>query len=181
MTARTLVGLVLLWTGCAATAGEEPETLPPPRVTQTRTHTSRPVDETAWSTTACDRGELAACHAAALDAYYAPPSPDTDARARALFQRGCDGGYAPSCNGLGVLYAAGRGVPKDDVAAAVLYRRACDADGSTGCQHLAAALRGGVGVPKDAAAAARAEARGQCLFDASLAASAPPCPALTAP
>lgn len=119
------------------------------------------------------------CHAAALDAYYAPPSPETDARARALFDRACQGGYAPSCNGLGVLYEAGRGVPKDPVVAVELFRRACSANGSTGCQHLASALRAGRGVKKDVAAAERAEARGKCLAD-GIGTEEPDCPPLDA-
>lgn len=154
---------------CAASQSE------PPATHTTRTHESRPPEETAVSTTACDRGDLPACHAAALDAYYAPSSPESDARARALFERACEAGYAASCNGLGTLHDQGRGVPQDHVAAVALYRRACAADGSTGCQHLAQALRLGRGVAKDEAAAARADARGSCLADAALATDAAPC------
>ncbi|CAN5741559.1 hypothetical protein BH11MYX3_BH11MYX3_05670 [soil metagenome] len=149
--------------------------------TTTRTHESRPPEETARSMTACDQGDLPACHAAALDAYYAPASPDSDARARTLFERACEAGYAPSCNGLGTLRDQGRGMPRDHVAAVALYRRACVADGSTGCQHLAQALRLGRGVAKDEAAAGRADARASCLFEASLAKDSPPCPPLDAP
>ncbi len=167
--------LALVVAACATTQNEpvEPHT--------TRTHESRPADQTAVSTTACERGDLPACHAAALDAYYAQPSPDSDERARALFERACTGGYAPSCNGLGTLHDQGRGVPQDHVAAVALYRQACAADGSTGCQHLAQALRLGRGVAKDEAAAARAEARGACLADAALATGTAPCPSLDGP
>ncbi len=170
---RPLIAL-LVTTGCAGT--QEPPEAPH----TTRTHESRPADETAVSVTACDHGDLPACHAAALDAYYAPPSPVSDARARDLFERACTAGYAPSCNGLGTLHDQGRGVPEDHAAAVTLYRRACESDGSTGCQHLAQALRLGRGVDKDEAAAARAEARGTCLADAALAKDAPPCPSLDA-
>ncbi len=96
-----------------------------------------------------------------------------------MFQRACGAGYAPSCTGLGTMHDQGRGVPRDSIAAVALFRRACEADGSTGCQHLAQALRAGRGVAKDEAAAERAEARGACLFEASLAKGAPPtCPPL---
>jgi TPR repeat protein len=139
---------------------------------------SRPAGETAASTTACEGGDFPACHAAALDAYYAPSSPDSDTRARVMFERGCYGGYAPSCNGLGTLHDQGRGVPKDHVAAVALFRRACAADSSTACQHLAQSLRLGRGVPKDEAAAVRADARHTCLFEASLATTPSPCPPL---
>jgi TPR repeat protein len=169
---------VLLFAACAGSQIDTPES---PTGHTTRTHESRPPDETAASTAACDQGDLPACHAAALDAYYAPPSPDSDTRARELFERGCQGGYAPSCNGLGTLHDQGRGVPQDHVAAVALYRRACAADGSTGCQHLAQALRLGRGVAKDEAAADRAEARGTCLAEAALAKGAPPCPPLDTP
>ena len=145
-----------------------------------RSHEPRPADETAETTRDCAGGELAACHGAALDAYYSPPSPETDARARTLFQKACDGGFAPSCNGLGVLYGAGRGVPKDLTMALSLYRRACESDGSTGCQHLAEALRHGRGVAKDEAAGDRAEARGKCLFAVSLSREGGTCPPLDA-
>lgn len=169
---------LVLFAGCAVGADEPARTTMPARATTVRTHEPRPPEQTVASTTACDAGDLVACHAAALDAYYAAPSTDSDARALALFQRACDGGYAPSCNGLGTLYDQGRGVPRDHVAAVDLFRRACASDGSTGCQHLAQALRTGRGAPKDEAAAARAEARGTCLFEASLAPSPAPCPDL---
>lgn len=169
--------LAILGSACAISQTETPE----PRTSSSHTYTthqSRPPEETAVSTTACERGDLPACHAAALDAYYAPPSPDSDTRARVMFERGCTGGYAPSCNGLGTLHDQGRGVSQDHVAAVALYRRACAADGSTGCQHLAQALRLGRGVAKDEAAAARADARGTCLFEASLGTPTTPCPPL---
>ncbi|MBL0219522.1 MAG: hypothetical protein IPQ07_37350 [Myxococcales bacterium] len=47
-----------------------------------------------------------------------------------------------------------------------------------GMQHLAQALRLGRGIAKDEAAAARADARGTCLLEASLAKDSPPCPPL---
>ena len=169
----TVRWLAVFATACAGSQSEAPE---PPTTHTYRTHASRPADQTAASTTACEGGDFPACHAAALDAYYAPPSPDSDERALDLFQRGCDGGYAASCNGLGTLYNQGRGVPKDHVAAVALFRRACAADGSTACQHLAQALRVGQGVPKDEAAAERADARATCLFEASLATNPAPCP-----
>ncbi len=167
----------VLVTACATSTSEGPDTIPVATHT-VRTHESRPAEQTAESTTACDRGDLPACHAAALDAYYAPPSPDSDTRAHALFQRGCDGGYAASCNGLGTLHDQGRGVPKDHGAAVALYRRACAADSSTACQHLAQALRLGRGIAKDEEAAVRADARHTCLFEASLATDPQPCPPL---
>jgi len=182
--------VALLWAACATSRSEGPEPRPAepaPATTKgsasevVRTHAPRPAARTADSTSACDRGDLVACHAAALDAYHAPPSPETDAHARDLFDRACEGGYAPSCNGLGLLYEAGRGVTKDPEAAVALYRRACEADGSTGCQHLADRLRSGRGIAKDASAAERAEARGHCLFEASLKKDARTCPSLDGP
>ena len=177
MTSRSSAVLAVLLAACAASHSEAPE----PRVAEThttRTHESRPPDKTAASTTECERGDVRACHAAALDAYYAPPSPDSDTRARVMFERGCNGGYAPSCNGLGTLHDQGRGVPKDHVAAVALFRRACAADSSTACQHLAEALRLGRGIAQDEAAAVRADARHTCLFEASLATNPQPCPPL---
>lgn len=111
---------------------------------------------------------MAGCHAAALDAYYRPPSPETDRDALHYFRRACDAGYAPSCNGLGVLYSQGRGVPQDEQEAVRLYRQACEAGASTACQHLATALRSGRGVARDDEAADRAESRHECAFQASL-------------
>src|SRR5687768_9196762 len=113
MRVRTTTSIALLCAACASSRGEDPLPASPAAVARTvRTHEPRPAEETAESTKACEGGDLPLCHAAALDAYYAPQSPESDARARALFQQACDGGYAPSCNGLGVLYDAGRGVPK---------------------------------------------------------------------
>ncbi len=116
----------------------------------------------------CASGNLAGCHAAALDAYYSPRGPDTDRDAAEFFKKACDGGYAPSCNGLGVLYQDGRGVKKDETEAARWYYRSCLDGASTGCDHLASALSAGRGLPKDTSAAARATARGRCVFEASL-------------
>jgi TPR repeat protein len=175
----TLRLLAVFLAACAASQTEAPE---PATTTHTyRTHESRPPAQTAASTTACDGGDFVACHAAALDAYYAPSTPDSDTRARVLFERGCDGGYAPSCNGLGTLHDQGRGVPQDHVTAVALFRKACAADSSTACQHLAQALRIGRGVAKDEAAAARADARHSCLFEASLATNPTPCAPLDNP
>jgi TPR repeat protein len=111
---------------------------------------------------------MSGCHAAALDHYYSPASPEHDAAAVSFFKKGCDGGYAPSCNGLGVMYAEGRGVSKDDVAAVKLFRSSCAADASTGCEHFASSLDAGRGVAKDPALAELARARGRCVFEASL-------------
>lgn len=131
-----------------------------------RTHAPSPPAEAAEHLDGCDKGDLAACHAAALDAYYRPRSPTTDRAAFDLFQKACDGGYAPSCNGLGVLHGEGRGVIKDPARAADLYRKACIGGGSTACQHLENALRDGLGVARSTAAADRARIRGRCLSQA---------------
>jgi TPR repeat protein len=166
--------------GCVATAAPQDETRVPmsPEGMTVTTHRSRPPEATAGSTDACTAGNPEACHAAALDAYFTRPDQESDGRALMLFQRGCDAGYAPSCNGLGVLYEEGRGVTKDQARALSLYRRSCEANATTGCLHLASCLRAGRGVAKDAAAADRAEARGRCLFDASLANDGRACPSL---
>lgn len=146
---------------------------------EVRTHEPSAPAEAARHQKECRAGDLPACHAAALDAYYSPSSPSTDRDAFELFKRACDAGYAPSCNGLGVLYAEGRGIGKDVVRAAQLYRVACAADGSTGCQHLAEALSQGVGVVKDQRAAQRARARAKCLNKAPLShSSIAACPVL---
>lgn len=170
--------VVLLQAACAASTSVPMDAMG--TNTTTATHTPRPAEKTAVSMEECNGGTLEGCHAAALDAYYSPPSADNDARALALFKKACDGGYAPSCNGLGVLHQEGRGVVKDPGIAAMLFRRACASDGSTGCQHLAQALRTGKGVPKDADAAERAEARGKCLFEVSLKKDGRTCPPLDA-
>jgi hypothetical protein len=130
-----------------------------------RTHESSPPKRAAENRLRCDEGEMAGCHAAALDAYYAPPSPESDAAAARYFHKGCEGGYAPACNGLGLLHKEGRGVPQDDAAAVRLYRQACAAGASTGCRHLADVLRSGKGTAVDHAAADRAAMRAVCLND----------------
>ena len=177
-----------LWLGCAAappssgqvrtgaTVGAtEPEpsratsnTATTMRRTVVRTHEPSAAPEAAHHRNACDQGEPSQCHAAALDAYYKPRSPETDRAALQLFKKACDAGYAPSCNGLGVLFAEGRGVAQDLAQAAQLYHGACAAGASTGCEHLAAALSRGLGVPQDEAAADRARVRAKCVFAASL-------------
>ena len=138
-----------------------------PRVETVVTHTPSAPPSARDHAARCDAGDLVACHAAALDAYYAPSSPESDARALALFRKACDGGYAPSCNGVGVLQREGRGVPRDEAAAARMFRAACEKDASTACDHLADALERGAGVTRDPEAAARARARGRCVFEAS--------------
>lgn len=144
-----------------------------------RTHEPSAPAEVARHRRECQAGDLPACHAAALDAYYSPSSPSTDRDAFELFKKACDAGYAPSCNGLGVLYAQGRGIGQDAGRAAQLYRASCAADGSTGCQHLAEALSHGLGVAKDQQAAERARLRAQCLEKASLShSSIAACPVL---
>lgn len=129
---------------------------------------SAPADAARHRAT-CETGDAAACHAAALDSYYAPTSPSTDRDALRFFQRACNAGYAPSCNGLGVLFAEGRGSARDLARAAELYRMSCDAGASTGCEHLAQALQNGHGVVRDESAAQRASTRAKCLFQATLA------------
>lgn len=134
-----------------------------------RTHEPSAPAAAARHRQACQQGDAAACHAAALDSYYAPASPATDREALHYFQRACEAGYAPSCNGLGVLYAEGRGTARDPVRAAQLYRMACEGGASTGCEHFAQALKQGRGVIQDEAAAERASARAKCVFQATLA------------
>lgn len=177
--ARVTVSLLLFASACASTTAT-PNGDPMGNTTTTHTHAPRASAQTAASLEACNGGAIEGCHAAALDAYYSPPSPDTNSRALALFRKACDEGYAPSCNGLGVLYQEGRGVAQDPGIAALFFRRACATDGSTGCQHLAQALRTGRGVTKDLAGADRAEARGKCLFEASLKKDDHACPPLEA-
>lgn len=133
-----------------------------------RTHEPSPAPEAERHRQGCAEGAPAACHAAALDAYYKPSDPVTDREALHYFKRACDTGYAPSCNGLGVLFAEGRGIAKDLAQAAQLYQTACVAGASTGCEHLAEALSHGRGVTRDATAADRARARAKCVFAASL-------------
>lgn len=163
--------------GCA-TASETtgtPETVA--RTSTYRTHEPSPPDEAARHEAECTAGDAAACHAAALDHYYAPSS-ENDAAALARFRKACDAGYAPSCNGVGTMYGEGRGVARDDADAVRWYRMACASDGSTGCEHLAAAYEAGRGVAKDAEAARIAHERGRCLFEQSLQHDAGVCPAL---
>ena len=127
------------------------------------THTPSDPEDAEQHRKDCAARVPSACHAAALDAYYAPHSPETDARARRHFELGCELGYAPSCNGLGVLAAEGRGVPQDDRRAASLFRKACEDGAPTGCQHLADALERDAGVPRDPSLAKRAHDRASCL------------------
>jgi TPR repeat protein len=150
-----------------------------PRQETVRTHTPSSDDDAARHRQGCQQGEAAACHAAALDAFYRPSAPATDRAAFEFFKKACAAGYAPSCNGLGVLYAQGRGVAKDLARAAHLYYDACAAGASTGCEHLAEALQRGTGIAEDAAAARRARERARCITQKPAADRAPAsCPAL---
>lgn len=171
--ARAMVFPLSLLVGCAAADTSTTE-----HKTVVRTHEPSTAPEAAHHRKACEEGQPAQCHAAALDAYYKPRSPETDRAAFQLFQKACAAGYAPSCNGLGVLLSEGRGIGQDLGQAAQLYHEACVAGASTGCEHLAAALSRGRGVPQDEAAANRARARAKCVFAASLAdRSTADCPA----
>ncbi len=181
--ARALIIPVSLLVGCSAAspgsgqvrAGATIET----RSAVVRTHEPSAAPEAAHHREACDKGEPAQCHAAALDAYYKPSSPMNDRTAFQLFKKACDAGYAPSCNGLGVLFAEGRGVGQDLAQAAQLYHAACVAGASTGCEHLAAALSRGRGVSPDQTAASQARDRAKCVFAASLSnRSTAACPAV---
>jgi TPR repeat protein len=122
----------------------------------------------------CSAGSMTACHAAALDAYYSTPTPETDRDAVQYFERACDAGYAPSCNGLGVMLLAGRGRPQDPAGAARLFRVACDAGVTTGCLHLADVL-----AKSDPKAAERARRRTECLRALAPDAGPASCPALS--
>jgi TPR repeat protein len=135
---------------------------------ETRTHEPSPEPRAKQHREGCARGDLSACHAAALDAYYSPSSPETDRRAFDYFKKACDGGYAASCNGLGLLHHEGRGVTQNDAEAVRLYYLSCLDGSSTGCEHLADAFRAGRGVAKDPRAADRAAARKACISSASL-------------
>jgi TPR repeat protein len=166
---RWHASLVVVLVGCASSNETTPawQTTGTARQSTYRTHTPSPPEIAARNESECAAGDASACHAAALDHYYAP-SPENDAIALARFRTACDAGYAASCNGVGTMYAQGRGVAEDDVEAVRWYRLACGKDGSTGCQHLADAYEDGRGVPKDLAAAERARVRGRCLFEQSL-------------
>ncbi len=158
-----------LLAACASAKESTGETVTAHGTSTTTTHTPGTADEQATHDRGCSAGDLPACHAAALDRYYAPPSAESDGESLRLFRKACDGGYSASCNGVGVMYAEGRGVPKDERAAMTWWQKACAGDGSTGCEHLASALEAGRGTPKDAALARDVRARGECLFQASLA------------
>ncbi len=156
------MGLVLpLIAGCVGKAAINPEL-------QVTTHTPSPPDKAQQHRERCGSGDSAACHAAALDAYYSPSNAETDESAFMYFNTACADGYAPSCNGLGVLYAEGRGVEQDDTEAARLYRGACVDGVSTACTHLAEAHRAGKGVPQDDELSERLQTRSRCVFEASL-------------
>ena len=163
--------------GCAsgpeATGGPDTIAL---RTTTVRIHEPSEPEDAAKHEADCATGDAVACHAAALDHYYAR-SPEEDAVALARFRTACAAGYAPSCNGVGAMYADGRGVAKDDVEAVRWFRASCAKDASTGCEHLAQAYETGHGVAKDADAARAAHERGKCLFESSLRHEAASCPA----
>ena len=86
------------------------------------THEPSPRAEAAEHERACASGDAIACHAAALDHYYALPSPDDQAAALARFQRACTAGYAPSCIGVGTMYADGGGEHDEARAARISHR-----------------------------------------------------------
>ncbi|MCX4240945.1 tetratricopeptide repeat protein [Paraliomyxa miuraensis] len=132
------------------------------------THRPSPEPMATQHREGCQRGEPAACHAEALDAYYAIPSPDNDRLAYSRFTMACDAGYAPSCNGLGVMIMQGRAGPVNTTRAMQLFVSACEAGASTACHHLADAARTGQGLAPNPALAERATARARCAFEASL-------------
>lgn len=178
--------LTALLSACAAapapSTSPEPEPEPPvepPVVTELEptepatdshtTHRPSPEPEATKNREGCQAGDPVACHAAALDAYYATPaSTQTDRSAYERFSVACDLGYAPSCSGLGVMIMQGRAGPVDTSRALRLFVRACEAGASTGCHQLADAARSGQGLPPDPALAERATARARCAFEASL-------------
>jgi len=171
------VFVLVLAAGCAsgseATGGPDTMGLRPMTI---RTHEPSAKPDAAKHEADCAAGNAVACHAAALDHYYAR-SPEHDAAALERFRKACDAGYAPSCNGVGAMYADGRGVAKDEVEAVRWFRASCANDASTGCEHLAQAFETGHGVGKDPHAARIAHARGECLFEQSLGHDAGVCPA----
>ena len=140
-----------------------------------RIHQPSAPPEAAKHEADCIAGNAIACHAAALDHYYAP-SPENDNAALERFRKACAAGYAPSCNGVGTMYAEGRGVAKDDAEAVRWFSASCAKDASTGCEHLAQAFATGHGVAKDPDAARTAHERGACLFEQSLGHDAGACP-----
>ncbi len=146
-----------------------------PRTTTVRVHEPSGADDAAKHETECAAGNAVACHASALDHYYAH-SPGEDGAALERFRKACTAGYAPSCNGVGTMYAEGRGVAKDAVEAVRWFRSSCAKDASTGCEHLAQAFETGRGVAKDPAAARIAHERGTCLFEHSLGHDVGTCP-----
>lgn len=169
--------------GGSRTSGPAPSASPltEERAGEARSHEPSAPTEAARHRTACESGDFVACHAAALNDYHSPPSPDADRRAFEYFERACRGGYAPSCNGLGVMYATGRGVAQDEAEAVRIYHQACLDGASTACTHLEQALRYGRGVAKDGAAAEAAAVRGKCVFEKSLRHEPPTgCPGLDA-
>ena len=175
---KVCVVVVVLAAGCASggEAVSAPDTVAT-RTTTVRIHEPSAPEDAAKHEAECAAGNAVACHAAALDHYYAP-SPDNDAIALERFRTACAAGYAPSCNGVGAMYAAGRAVGKDDVEAVRWFRASCAKDASTGCEHLARAYETGHGVAKDPAAARTAHERGTCLFEQSLGHDAGTCPAV---
>jgi anaerobic selenocysteine-containing dehydrogenase len=177
---HVLVAVALLGLAGCATTGDTSgtsETTMPTQTSTYRTHTPSPPERAAENEAGCQDGDPVACHAAALDHYYAP-SPENDIAALERFRKACDAGYAASCNGVGTMYARGRGVPKDEVEAVRWYRMSCAKDAVTGCEHLANAYEAGRGVAKDPEAARIAHERGRCLFEQSLQHDAGVCPAL---
>lgn len=175
---RAFLSLLVLATGCASrteVSGGPDTTAVHTSVVGTHEPSAPP--DAAKHETDCAAGEPSACHAAALDHYYAP-SPENDAAALERFRKACDAGYAASCNGVGTMYAQGRGVTKDEAVAVRWFRVSCAKDASTGCEHLALALEAGQGVAKDADAARTAHQRGRCLFEQSLRHDAGTCPAM---
>jgi len=176
---NTLLLIVSISATSCATAGDSATTIEttPTQTSTYRTHTPSPPDEAAQHDAECTAGDASACHAAALDRYYAP-SAENDTAALERFRNACDLHYAPSCNGVGTMYAQGRGVTKDEVEAIRWYRMACASDSTTGCEHLANAYEDGRGVAKDAEAARIARERGRCLFELSLQHDAGVCPAM---
>jgi len=166
--------LTIIAAGCATDAASGPEPMAP-RTTTIRIHEPSEPADAAKHEADCAAGNAVACHASALDHYYAH-SPAEDGPALERFRKACTAGYAPSCNGVGTMYAEGRAVAKDEVEAVRWFRASCAKDAVTGCEHLSQAYETGHGVAKNADAARIAHQRGDCLFEHSLGHDVGVCP-----
>jgi TPR repeat protein len=114
--------------------------------------------DTACLANRCERGEIAACGAAARALESSTLRSDRQ-QAVHLHELACARGSAADCDALANALAVGTYIDKDLVRAAALRTRLCDQGVASACSGLQRQYRDGDGVPDDDARADRLQLR----------------------